>query len=216
MLGHTNGTGARPTTAMGSGKSLMKIQVQHIHAAVSHMHHPHDGIHIGPIAIHLPTFGMNNIRDLFDVLFKQPQGVGVGDHDAGRILIHHFGNGFSRQDSPVAGLHTDRTIPAQGRAGGIGAMGRIRNNDLVPLHIAAFEISMDQQHTGQFTLGSGCRLQTDRVHSGNLLQKPLQLNHQPQGALGHTRRQHGVQSCKTFQLTALFIDLGVVLHGTGP
>ena len=60
---------------------------------------PINGIHVGTIAIDKAALGMDDITDLLDVVFKQPQGVGIGDHNAGGIFVHGLGNRGRLQDA---------------------------------------------------------------------------------------------------------------------
>ncbi len=87
-LGHADRAGAGAAAAVGRGKGLVQVEVQHVHAQGPHVDDAHHGVHVGPVAVDQPALGVHDGGDLADVLLEQPQGVGVGDHDAGGVGVH--------------------------------------------------------------------------------------------------------------------------------
>ena len=73
-------------------------------------------------------------------------------------------------------------------------------------------IGANDQDASQFALGTGSRLQADRIHPDNLRQPALQRVHQQQRALSLHRILQGMQQGETGQAGRILIDLRVVLH----
>ena len=85
VVGHPDGPDTRATSSMGDGKGFMQVQVAHIGPDISRTGQSHLGVHIGPVHINLSAVLMHHIDDLQDVVFKNPVGGRVGDHDGSKV-----------------------------------------------------------------------------------------------------------------------------------
>ena len=81
-------TGAGPAAPVGRGKGLVEVQVQDVHADLARPHDAQDGVHVGPVAVDETAPVVDDPGDLADVLLEETQGVGVGDHDPRRLVVH--------------------------------------------------------------------------------------------------------------------------------
>jgi hypothetical protein len=136
----------------------VQVEVQHVHPEVTDVDDAHDGVHVGAVAVDQAALGMNDVGHLTDVVFEQPQGVGVGDHDAGGVLVHQFRHRFGQQNPIRTGFDWHGLKAAQGGAGRVGAVGRVRDKDFGAWLALVFVVGGEDQHTGQFALGTGSRL----------------------------------------------------------
>ena len=103
-----------------------------------------------------------------------------------------------------------------GSTGGIGAVGRIRNNDLRPSSVtAAFMPCFNQQKTGEFPMGTGSWLKGTCLHSGNLAQCFLYRRKYFQTALDILSVLQWVDVCKSVETGDGIVDLRIVFHGAG-
>ena len=121
--------GAGTTAPVGDRKRLVEVELEDIDPRVARPGDPHDRIQVGAIAVDLPTLAVNDLRDLGDMLLEEAQGVGVGHHDGGDLLIHDLGH-RARFHAPLrARFNLDDLVAADRRTGRIGAMSGIGDQD---------------------------------------------------------------------------------------
>src|SRR4029077_6438075 len=61
---------AGSATAMWSGKSLMQIEMHHIHAEVARTRDSYQCVHVGAVHVNQPAFGVQDFSDPRDVLLE--------------------------------------------------------------------------------------------------------------------------------------------------
>ncbi len=81
-------TRARAAASMRSGKRLVQVQVHDVDAEVSRPRDAHQRVHVGPIHVDEPAARVNNLHNFRDIGFKNPERIGIGQHDAGDFGIH--------------------------------------------------------------------------------------------------------------------------------
>ncbi len=160
---------------------------------------------------------MDYLGDLGDIHIKEPQGVRVGQHQ-GRHPVVHLGPQVIQGNAAVfIRGHLDDVHAHHGGAGRVGAVGRVGDQDDLALAVPpGLVVSDDQFQAGVLPVGPGHRLQGHRIHAGDFRQVLFQFVGQLQGPLGALFRGQGMEPGKTGQPAHRLIDLGVVLHGTGP
>ena len=77
----------------------MQIEVHHVDAHVSRPGNAHQGIQVCAIAVHQPAPVVHDLTDLLDVAFEQAQGIRVGDHQRGHVIVHVGFDLADRQDA---------------------------------------------------------------------------------------------------------------------
>ena len=189
--------------------------MEDVHPDRARFHDPHDGVHIGPVAVDEPAPLVDDPGDLPDVLLEQPQGVGIGDHDPCGRFVHQRGHGPGGDDSPLVGRDRHGGVSAQGGAGRVRPVGRVGDEDLRPLFPPAPMPGMEDQHPRQLPLGARRRLQRHRSEARDLGEVPLQLVHQAERPLGEGSRQERVGRGESLEPCLPFVSLGIVLHRTG-
>ena len=110
-----------------------------------------------------------------NVLLEQSQGVGVGDHDPGGLVVHQPGHGVWVENPLVIGFDRDGREPAEGRAGGVGAVRRIGDEDLVADVAPRLESFADHEDPGELPVRAGRGLQGHPGHPGDGEQRLLEL-----------------------------------------
>ena len=66
----------------------MQIQVHEIDTEISGANFAYQGIHVGAVHVDQAAFGMHNVGDFVDLLLKDAQCIGIGEHQSSDILIH--------------------------------------------------------------------------------------------------------------------------------
>ncbi|OQA44953.1 MAG: hypothetical protein BWY50_00264 [Spirochaetes bacterium ADurb.Bin315] len=77
---------ARAAAAMGGGERFMKVEVEHVEAHVAGTDLAHDRIEVRPVIVQQGSRFMDRFADCKDILFKKPEGVGVGQHEGGDLI----------------------------------------------------------------------------------------------------------------------------------
>ena len=210
-----HGTAAGTSSAVRGGKRLVQIQVKHIDSHLAGAGITHEGIEIGAVHIDEATLLVDNLGDLLDMGFKDPHGIGVGQHQAGHLLAHLFGQYLDVDSAFLVGWDGDHLISSQNGAGRIGSVGRIGNQDELSRASFLGKMGADHQDTDQFRLGSSGRLQTHRIHGGQLLEALLKPEENFQAPLAVLFLLKGMGQGDTGDTGDSFVQLGIVLHGAG-
>jgi len=189
--------------------------VEHIHAEVAHAHHAHDCVHVCPVGVHEAVAGVDDSSDLDQFFLEKAEGIGVGHHDPGSLIVHDLGNGFGGKDAAFVGFDVHREVAAQRGTGRVSAVGGIRNDDLGPARTPALVIGMEDEDAAELAMGAGGRLQADGFHARDLRQKTFQFKHHPQEALRQGSRQQRVRPGESGQRCLPLIGFGIVFHGAG-
>jgi len=121
---------ARPATSMRSGKGLVQIEMNYIKTHLSRGGHTHDCIQVRPIIVQQGSACVDHFRYLQDVLLKQPQGIGIGQHQGCRAFIE-LGSQILKIDHALAITCNRHHIKAvDSRTCRIGTMGTDGNKHL--------------------------------------------------------------------------------------
>src|SRR5690606_30818607 len=128
---------------------------------------------------HLAAVVMNDAADFADAFFEHAVGRRVGDHQCREMLAVLDGLGAQVFDVDVAaGIASGDDHAHAGHVGGgrVGAVGGRRDKaDVATVFATALVIGTNGQQAGVFTLGTGVRLQRDRVVTGGGAEHRFQL-----------------------------------------
>ena len=108
---------------MRRGKCLVQVQVYYIKAHVSRAHDSHDRIQVRAVIVTQPACLMDNPCYLQDILIKQSNCIGVGQHKSCRVLPNRRPQLLQIHTPVFPGRYADYFITAHGRAGRVGAVG---------------------------------------------------------------------------------------------
>ena len=94
-------------------------------------------------------------------------------------------------------------------------MRAVRDQHFITALAPAAVVGLDHAQTRPLAMRAGGRLQAHAIHRGEHQQRPLQLPHQAQRALGARRRMVGVKVSEVLETGQRLVDRRVVLHGAG-
>ena len=209
-------SGSRTASAVRRGKCLVKVQVDYVKSHISRSHDAHDRVEVGSVVIAQPSRLMDNAGNLQDVFVKEPYCVGIGQHQTCRVLPHCLLKLIQIHASVLPGGNADNAVAGHGGAGGIGAMGRVRDNDFRPLFVPSeMVVSLHQQQTRKLPMGACRGLEGHGLHACYFTQILLRQAKHPEGALYRMFRLQRMDTRKTLQGRRLLVYLGVVFHGAG-
>ena len=159
---------------------------------------------------------MDDLRDLQDMLLKDAQGVGVGEHEAGGVRPRSGAQGLHIHTPVGGGGDVYHRVPHHGRRGRVGAVGGVGDQDLGPPCVPpVMVVGLDEQQARKLPVGAGGGLEGHGVHAGDLLQQVRRLAVDRETALDRLLPLEGVDGGEARQGGHVLVDLGVVLHGAG-
>ncbi|CAI8728808.1 putative metal-dependent RNase [Pseudomonas sp. IT-P218] len=161
---------ARAATAVRNAEGLVQVQVRHVAAELARGAQADHGVHVGAVDVHLAAVVVDDAADFADAFLEHAVGRRVGDHQRGEVFAVLDGLGAQVFDVDVAAGVAggdDDTHAGHLRGGRVGAVGRGRDQaDVAAVFATALVVGADGQQAGVFTLGTGVRLQRDRVVAG--------------------------------------------------
>ena len=215
MLGHADRARARAAAAVRGGERLVQVQVQDVDPDAAHVDLAQDGVHVGAVAVDETALGVHDLRDRLDVLLEEAERVGVGHHDAGGVLVHDRGHHLGGEDAARARPDRDRRVAAECRARRIGAVGRVRDDDLGARPAQVLVVGVEDEHAGQLPVRARPGLERDGVQARDLRQDALQRRIELQRPLAELVRQQRVRAREAGVRGLALVGLGVVLHRAG-
>ena len=154
----------------------MQVEVDHVKAGVAGAHLAQDGIGVGAVIVQEAAGIMDDLCNLGDIDVKESQGVGVGQHQGGDGIVHLGPEVFQADAAVAVGLDLDDGHAQHGRAGWVGAVGRVGDQDGLALVVApGLMVGGNQLEAGVLAMGPGHRLQGDGVHAADLGQVLLKI-----------------------------------------
>ena len=209
-----DGTRAGSAAAVGRGERLVHVEVHHVEAGLARPEPAHDRVEVRAVHVGEGAGRVGRLEQLPDPPLEQPQRRRVGDHDRGGPGAQRRLEGVDVHAAVGRRRDRDRAEAGHGRGGRVGAVGRVRDEDLVARHVAARAmVGADHQDPGELAVGAGRGLERDRVHAADLGEHPLELPEELERALGGRVGRQRVQVREARQARGPLVELGVVLHG---
>ena len=207
---------ARSSAAVGRGECLVQVDVNAVESHVAGAYNAHDSIQVRAVVVAQAACLVDDAGDLCDVLIEESYCVRVCQHQSGCVVADRCLQRFQVNASVLCGRNAYDLKSAHGCAGGVGAVGRVRNDDLVPLGVAPVcMVGLDEKQSGEFAVGACSRLEGKFIHAGDFCQRVLQLLHHCHGTLNGLLVLQGVYPVKAGQGGSFFIHFGIVFHGAG-
>ena len=142
--------------------------MHHVDAEIAGAGDPNDRVEVGAVHVKKRAVGVERVGHFVDPLLEEAERVGIGHHRAGHVFAD-LALEILDVDEPVgAGLHRDRPQTRDRARGGIGAMGRIGDEDHVAVLSAILEIRLAYQQCGELPLGAGARVERHPRQAGHL------------------------------------------------
>ena len=200
---------------MRSRKSLVQVEVHHVDAEVAGAYFADQRVHVGAIHIEQRALCVKNVGDLVDLVFKNAERGRIGEHQRRGIFVDLARERFKIDAAVGVGLEILDLVAADGGGSGVGAMGRVGNDDLAARIALRLMPRTNQQDAGELAVRASCGLQGDGVHAGDIDEATLQqvddLKHALRQRFGPVRMRFG----ETLDAGDEFVDTRVVLHGAG-
>ena len=176
----------------------------------------HDRVEVGSVVVERRPHLVHDLGDLLDARLEQPQRRGIGQHQAGHLLVGLGPQVVEVDVALVVGGHLDDLVAGHRHRGRIRAVRVVGREHLGSLLAAILVERAREQHAGQLAVRAGRGLQRDVRQAGDLAQGVLQAPHELERALGLARILEGMQAGVAGQGGHPFVQLGVVLHRARP
>ena len=89
-LFHRHRTCTWSTTAVRGRKRLVQVQVHNVRPEIAWARDSRERVHVGAVQVEQRAFGVQDLRNLGEVLFVNTQRRGIGDHQGRDIFGHQF------------------------------------------------------------------------------------------------------------------------------
>ena len=86
LAGHWART--RSASAVWGRESLVQVEVHHVGAEITGTHLADQSVHVGAVHVEQRALGVQQVGDLVDLLLEDAQGVGIGEHERGNVIVH--------------------------------------------------------------------------------------------------------------------------------
>ena len=157
-LAHGDGSGAGTAGAVRPGERLVDVVVHHVHAEVAGPRDAEDGVHIGAVEVDQGALAMYQIGNLRDLVIEDAERIWVGNHENGGASVELGREIGEIDEAAVVALDAHGVEAGNGRAGGIGAVSAVGDENTAALFAAVAEVSGGDQQRGQFALRTRRRL----------------------------------------------------------
>ena len=147
----------------------MQIDVHHIKAHITRTGGTQHRIQVSSVIVHQATSGMHQFLNLRNLLFEEPQRIGVGHHHSGNLrtmLSQQLPQRLHIHGTVAQRLHLYYFQSAYSSAGGVGSVSGIRHDNQTARLIApALMILLDNHQTCQLAMSSGKGFQREGIQA---------------------------------------------------
>ena len=113
---------------MRRGEGLVQVQVHHVRAKVARPHLAHQRVHVRAVHVQQRALRMQDVRNLVNLALEYADGRRVGQHQRGRIFIHHALQLGDIHHALRIRLQVRHLVPRRRRRRGIRPMRRVRES----------------------------------------------------------------------------------------
>ena len=176
----------------------------------------HHGVEVRAVVIAQTAGLVHDFGDLKNVLVKDADRIGVGEHETRRVGTDRSTQRVKVDAAVAAGGDIYDLEAAHGSRCRVRAVGRVRNDDLRARGVAAVDvISLDEHDAGKLAVRARRRLERDGVHAEDLGKLGAEDVIRLQRTLYRLNVLQRVELRKAGQRRHVLVDLGVVLHRAG-
>ena len=149
LLCHSNGACTGSAAAMWGGQGLMQVEMEDVCPHVPGPRPAKKGVQVCSVEVTKPARPMHHLRHVEDLLLKDPQGIGNGEHDRRDGFIEGLLEG-GEVDHPIfTGRNLGDGKAGKGRRSRIRAVCRIRKKDpLAAVLAAVLKVALHEKHSG--------------------------------------------------------------------
>ncbi len=183
---------------MRCGERLVQVDMHDVEAHVTWTAGTQHGVEVGTVVVHQTACFMHHLGNVGDVGLEESQRVGVGHHHGRHLLtvfLKYLLKVIHVYRAVVVGLHLDDVEAADGCRGRVGAVGRVRHDDLRTLQVTTLlVVAADNHETRQLTMGTGIGLQGEVGQSCQGAERTLEQRADGQCTACGVGRLQGVQA----------------------
>jgi hypothetical protein len=210
---HAHRARARTAAAVRGGEGLVQVHVDDVEAHVARTHLAENRVEVGAVVIREAAGVVDDFLDVGNRFLEYAERRRIGQHQSGGLRTDC---GFQRVDVDGAGGigrdFLDR-VAAHGRGRRVGAVRRVRHDDLAPRGVAArIVVGADHRHPGELAVRARHRRHRHAGHAGHVLQHFLQLEHAGEETLSGLVRARRMARQKLRQHRQRIARARVVLH----
>ena len=214
LVAAADGPGARATAAVRGAETLVQVEVNHVEAEVAVAHAAHDRVEVRAVAVEVGPGVVDEVRDLLDALFPEPEGVRHRDHHRRDGLVQLVLDRRAVERTIGRGGDLRDSEPCHRRRRRVRAVRRVRDEDAAArLQLAAvLEGARDHEHARQLALRAGGGREADRGQARHLGEAAAQFQQDAERALRLLGGGLRVRRREARQRRHEVVDLRVVLH----
>ena len=131
MLLHRHRTAAGTAPAVRRRKGFVQVDMHHVHAEIARTGNAHQRIHVGAIHIKEGALAVQEFGRLDDARFEHTQRIGIGNHQSGDVFVHGLFERAQIEQTVFVGADVFDHVAGNGSGGGVGAVRRIRYQNLL-------------------------------------------------------------------------------------
>src|SRR5690242_20175830 len=114
---------------MRSAEGLVQVDVHYIEANLAGLNDTQNGVKVRAVTVHQAARLVNDLGHFQQILVKQTQGIGVGEHQTGRIRPGHLAQVGQIYIATAVTFDRDYLETAHRSGGRVGAVGSVGNQD---------------------------------------------------------------------------------------
>ena len=190
----------------------MRVVVHQVGAHVPRPDLAEDRVHVGAVEVEQGPAVVQEVGDRLDLRVEQADGVGVGHHEDGRLVVEVGLEVLDVHQALRVALDRDRLEPREVRRGRVRPVGAVGHQDLGPLLPLVAEVGRRAEQGGQLSLRPRRRLEADGRQAGDLGEHPLHVEEDRQDPLERRLILVRMQRRDARQARQPLVPLRVVLH----
>ena len=146
---------SRPASAVRRREGLVQIDVDDVEAHRARLDLAEDGVEVRTVVVQQPARGVHDVADVEDALLEHAERGGIGQHQTRGLRPDRGAQALDVDIAVAIGGDLAHREAAHGRGGGIGAVRRIRHDDLRARVVATRGVPRaNHRHTGELALGA--------------------------------------------------------------
>ena len=165
---------SRAAAAVRLRERLVEVDVDDVEAHVPWPGAAHDRVQIGAVVVEGAAGVVHDRGDLLDVLVEQAERVRVGEHQAGGVVAGLRAQIVDVDPAALVRFELDHLVAGHRHRRRVGAVGRVRGEDLGPGLAPVGVIGAGEQQSRQLAVRAGGGLEADVRQAADLGERALE------------------------------------------
>ena len=175
----------------------------------------HHRVEVGAVVVERPAGLVDQAGDLGDVLVEEAERVGVGQHQAGDVVVDLGPQVVHLDAAALVGRDLDHLVAGHRHRGRVGAVRGVGRQHLGPRLAAVGVVGAGQQQAGELAVRAGRGLQADVGQAADLGQDSCSSHISSSAPWARRRVLRRVQAGVAGQRRDPLVEPRVVLHRAG-